>query len=77
MIATIPHQVTEINIVDALWTLIQQQKKSVRKALIEKLVAEDEDTRSQQELVRKSMTKAFEELQSGQAKPNARQLFVD
>lgn len=77
MIATIQTSTAEINVVDALWTLIQQQKKSVRKALIKKLVAEDEKTRAQQKLVQDSMTKAFAELRAGQARPNARQLFVD
>lgn len=40
MITTIPSQKTEMSTVDALWVLIQNQTKSVRKALIERLLAD-------------------------------------
>lgn len=40
MITTIPSQTNDMSIVDALWTLIKGQTKSVRKALTERLLAE-------------------------------------
>ena len=74
MIATFPPQ-TEISTVDALWVLIQGQTKAVRKALTERLLADQEKTKSQQKMVRDSMTRAFDELHSGKVHHDARNLF--
>ena len=76
MITTMQPQATEISTVDALWVLIQSQTKAVRKALAKRLLAEEEVARVQKTNVRKSMTKAFDELNSGQIKHNARELFA-
>ena len=76
MITTMQPQATEISTVDALWVLIQSQTKAVRKALAKRLLAEEEVSRVQKANVRKSMTKAFDELNSSQIKHNARELFA-
>ena len=77
MITTIPPQSSEISTVDALWVLIQGQSKRVRQALTKRLLAEQAQAKlnAQQQMVRDSMTRAFDELHSGQAKPDARKLF--
>lgn len=77
MITTVQPQTAEISTVDALWVLIQSQTKAVRKALAKRLIAEEEKTKAQQAMVKKSLAKAFDELNSGQAKHNARKLFAD
>ena len=77
MIATIPSQPTEISTVDALWTLIQSQKKTVRKALTKRLLAEDAKTKAQKAMVKESLTRAFDELHSGKIHPDAHSLFAD
>ena len=64
MISAVQNQNGGISTVDALWTLIQSQTKTVREAL------------TQQQMVRRSLTKAFEELYSGEVKKDARTLFV-
>jgi ATP-dependent DNA ligase len=61
--------------VDALWVLIQNQTKSVRKALTQRLIAEQDKTRIQQKMVKESLTKAFDELHSGKVHHDARSLF--
>lgn len=76
MIATIPPQANEISTVDALWVLIQGQTKAVRKALAERLFAEQDMTKAQQTMVKDSLTRAFDELHSGKVHHNARQLFA-
>lgn len=75
MITTIQPQTTEISTVDALWVLIQSQSKSVRKALIERLLTEQDKTKVQQQMVKKSLTKAFDELHKGKVHHDARNLF--
>jgi len=77
MITTIQPQTANISTVDALWVLIQSQTKAVRKALVKRLIAEEERTKAQQAMVKKSLTKAFDELNSGQAKHDARKLFAE
>ena len=79
---TIPVNVnTELSAVDALWTLIKQQTKSVKKSLIIRMIqdevisAEDAERRRQEALVRSSLQQAVQELTAGKAKPNARTLF--
>jgi len=63
---------------DALWALIQSQTKAVRKMLAKRLWEEELTAKAQQEiLVKNSLTKAFDELHSGKAKHNARNLFVE
>jgi len=63
--------------VDALWTLIQSQTKTVRKALAKRLLDEELTTKAKQEaMVKGSLTKAFSELHSGKTKHNARTLFA-
>ncbi|MBR2630323.1 MAG: hypothetical protein Q4F47_02100 [Bacteroidaceae bacterium] len=71
------NEVAEISPVDALWVLIQNQTKTVRKSLIKRLLEEDSVAKNQKCKVKKSLVKAFDELQSGQAKHNARNLFSE
>lgn len=75
MITTISPQTTEMSTVDALWVLIQGQTKAVRKALMERLIAEHDKTTVQKAMVKDSLTKAFDELHSGKARHDARNLF--
>ena len=77
MIATIQPQTTEMSTVDALWVLIQGQTKSVRKALAKRILAEEEKTKAQQAMVKESLTRAFDELHSGQVYPDAHKLFAE
>ena len=65
----------EISPVDALWVLIKRQGKSVRKALAQRILDDEYETQAQQTMVKHSLTKAFDELHSGQTKHNARALF--
>jgi hypothetical protein len=44
---------------------------------VKRLIAEEERTKAQQAMVKKSLTKAFDELNSGQAKHDARKLFAE
>lgn len=63
--------------VEALWTLIQSQSKAVRKALVKRIIEEEQSAKARQEnMVKGSLTKAFNELHSGKAKHNARALFT-
>ena len=75
MMTTISTQTPEMNTVDALWTLIQSQSKRVRKALMERLIAEQDKTVVQKAMVKDSLTKAFDELHSGKVHHDARSLF--
>ena len=75
MITTIPTQTSEISTVDALWVLIQGQTKAVRKALTERLLAEQDKTEAQKAMVKESLERAFEELHSGKVHHDARSLF--
>jgi anion-transporting ArsA/GET3 family ATPase len=77
MITTIPPQTQDISTVDALWVLIQNQSKSVRKALVKRILDEYEQqlTMAQQQMVKDSLTRAFDELHSGKVHHNARDLF--
>lgn len=77
MVTTIEQQPAEISAVDALWVILQSQTKAVRKALTKRLLAEEEKTKAQQAMVKDSLTKAFDELHSGQAKHDARKLFAE
>ena len=64
MIATIPPQTTEISTVDALWVLIQGQTKAVRKALAERLIAEQDKT-----AIKRAQTKTgFQSVESEQTR---------
>ena len=76
MIGAVQNQDGGISTVDALWTLIQSQKKTVREALAKRFIEEDVLTETQQQMVRRSLTKAFEELYSGEVKKDARTLFA-
>ena len=77
MISTLNTQSTEISTVDALWVLIQSQTKAVQKALIQRILESQtsEKTKSQQMMVRESLTRAFDELHSGKVHHDARKLF--
>ena len=77
MITTIPSQTSEMTTVDALWVLIQSQTKAVRKALTERLLAEQDKTKVQKAMVRESLTRAFAELHSGKVHHDARKLFAE
>ena len=79
---TIPVKVdTELSALEALWTLIKQQTKSVKKSLVIRLIqdevisAEDAERRHQEALVRSSLQQAVQELNAGKVKHNARNLF--
>jgi hypothetical protein len=76
MAATPTYQPT-VSPVDALWALYQSQSKKVRKAFRQKLQEEEKAraVKEQQEMVKESMTRAFEELRSGKARHNAKGLF--
>ena len=75
MITTVQPQTDEMTTLEALWVLIQSQSKSVRKVLIERLLAEDQKTETQQQMVKESLTRAFDELHSGKVHHDARNLF--
>ena len=75
MITTISPQTTEISTVDALWVLIKGQTKTVRKALMERLLAEQDKTIMQKVMVKDSLTRAFDELHSGMTHHDAKNLF--
>ncbi len=77
MITTIPSQTSEMTTVDALWVLIQSQTKAVRKALTERLLAEQDKTKVQKTMVKESLTRAFDELHSGKVHHDARKLFAE
>ena len=65
----------EISTVDALWVLIQNQTKAVRKALTQRLIAEQDKTKVQQRMVKESLERAFDELHAGKVHHDARNLF--
>lgn len=65
----------KINTVDALWALIQGQTKAVKKVLMERLIAEHDKTKAQKAMVKESMTRAFDELHSGDVRHDARNMF--
>lgn len=75
--STLSPQATKISTVDALWTLIQGQTKAVRKALTNRLLAEQakSETEKQQAMVKESLTRAFNELHAGKIHHDARSLF--
>ena len=77
MITTIPQKLQDISTVDALWVLIQNQSKSVRKALVKRILDDHEQQRTlaQQQMVKDCLTRAFDELHSGKVHHNARDLF--
>jgi anion-transporting ArsA/GET3 family ATPase len=75
MITTVQPQTDEMTTLDALWVLIQNQSKSVRKALTERLLSEYKKTETQQQMVKESLTRAFDELHSGKVHHDARNLF--
>ena len=75
MMTTISTKTPEMSTVDALWILIQGQSKRVRKALMERLIAEQDKTLIQKTMVKDSLTKAFDELHSGKIHHDARNLF--
>ena len=75
MITTAQPQTDEMTTLDALWVLIQSQSKSVRKALTERLLSEYKKTEAQQQMVKESLTRAFDELHSGKVHHDARNLF--
>ena len=77
MITTIPQKLQDISTVDALWVLIQNQSKSVRTALVKRILDDHEQqhTLAQQQMVKESLTRAFDELHSGKVHHNARDLF--
>ena len=65
-----------ISTVDALWVLIQGQTKAVRKALTERLLADQEKAKTQRQMVKDSLTRAFDDLHSGKVHHDARKLFM-
>ncbi|WP_033148165.1 hypothetical protein [Prevotella sp. P6B1] len=77
MITTIKSQSTEISTLDALWTLYQSQSKKVRQALAKRILEEHKlhQTQAQQQMVKESLTRAFDDLHSGKVRHDARKLF--
>ena len=75
MITTVQPQKDEMTTLEALWVLIQSQSKSVRNALTERLLSEYKKTEAQQQMVKESLTRAFDELHSGKVHHDARNLF--
>ena len=75
MITTVQPQTDEMTTLEALWVIIQSQSKSVRKALTERLLSEYKKTEAQQQMVKESLTRAFDELHSGKVHHDARNLF--
>lgn len=75
MITTVQPQKDEMSTLEALWVIIQSQSKSVRKALTERLLSEYKKTEAQQQMVKESLTRAFDELHSGKVHHDARNLF--
>ena len=79
---TIANANTEISAVDALWALIKQQTKSVKRTIAQRLIQDDVITaeaaerQRQEAMVKSSMQQALKELHAGKAKHNARNLFV-
>ena len=67
----------KINVVDALWALIQSQTKAVRKELAKRLLAEQDSTKAQQKMVKESLTRAFNQLHAGKVNHDARNLFAE
>lgn len=68
--------------VDALWTLIQGQKKAVRQALVKRIIesdAEEVETARQKARIRKSIEKGWSEvknsMQSGKELKSAEELL--
>lgn len=55
--------------------LIQGQTKAVKKVLMERLIAEHDKTKAQKAMVKESMTRAFNELHSGDVRHDARNMF--
>lgn len=75
MIVSTSPNTAEISTVDALWVLIQNQTKAVRKALTQRLIAEQDKTKVQQRMVKESLERAFDELHAGKVHHDARNLF--
>ena len=76
VVSPMPNAMADISPVDALWVLIQNQTKAVRKALVKRILEENEKTASQKTMVKKSLATAFDELYSGKVKHDARELFA-
>ena len=70
-------QSKEITTVDALWVLIQNQTKAVRQALVRRLLAEETKTKEQQAMVKDSLTRAYDQLHSGQIHTDVNNIFAD
>ena len=72
---------SDISAVDALWTLIKRQTKSVQKALAVRLVqeevisAQEAERHRQEAIVKDSLQTAFQELRAGEVCHDARRLF--
>ena len=81
MEGTLSFNQTTVTPVDALWSIIQSQSKSVRKALTKRLVEQDveAETYRQQLIVKQRLTRALHELKEAQATgrelPKARDLL--
>ena len=78
MISTVNTQSPEISTVDALWTLIQNQTKAVRNALAKRILADQvrQKRKAQEQMVKDSLTRAFDQLHSGKVHHDARKLFA-
>jgi len=62
MISTIPGQTTDqMSTVDALWTLIQGQSKRVRQALTKRLLAEQQQARTNKRVEDITQTAGYKE----------------
>lgn len=77
MNTSMPSYISKMSTVDALWVLIQNQSKAVRKELAERMLTQQEQakTEKQQMMVEESLTRAFEQLRSGRVHHDARNMF--
>lgn len=77
MITTVNPQPAEISTLDALWALYLSQSKKVRQALAKRILAEHKQrqTQAQQQMVRESLTRAFDDFHVGKVHHDARKLF--
>lgn len=75
------HNNTLMSTIDALWALIQNQPKAIRKALVQRIVKSDVEAEAyrQQMMMKQSIDRAFSELaetrRTGRKLPDARNLF--
>lgn len=78
MTTSTPSQTAKVSTLDILWAFYQSQSKRVRKAFLKRIEEEETEmkTKAQQAIVKDSLTRAFDELYSGEVHHDARKLFA-